>query len=79
MVQSRPNRQIKPEYVVSGLETEFKPIYSSELINKLSLFGASPFMCGLGPLGPTEADIEKLTFEKSLEEKSLTFRHVASL
>ena len=79
MVQSRPNRQIKPEYVVSGLEIEFKPIYSSELINKLSLFGASPFMCGLGPLGPTEADIEKLTFEKSLEEKSLTFRHVASL
>ena len=61
------------------VETEFKPIYSSELVNKLSLFGASPFMCRSGPLGPTEADKEKLTFEKSLEEKTLTFRHVASL
>ena len=79
MIQSLPNRQIRPEYVISGLEEEFKRVHSLELINKLSLFGASPFMSGLRHLGPDESDIEKLTFEKSMEAKSLTFRHIVSL
>ena len=79
MIQSLPNRQIRPEYVICGLEDEFKRLHSLELVNKLSLFGASPFLSGLRHLGPDESEIEKLTFEKSVEEKSLTFRHIVGL
>ena len=50
-----------------------------ELLNKLSLFGESPFLSGLNPLGPSESDLERLTFEKSLKAKNLSFQDKVNL
>lgn len=78
-IQLSPNRQVRPEFIISGLEDEYKKIYSLELLNKLSLFGDSPFLSGLNPLGPSESDLEQLTFEKSLKAKNLSFRDKVNL
>ena len=79
MIQSSPDRLVRPEFIISGLEDEYKKIYSLELLNKLSLFGETPFLSELNPLGPSESDLERLTFEKSLEAKNLTFRDIKNL
>ena len=79
MIQSSPNKQVRPEFIISGLKDEYKKIYSLELLNKLSLFGEIPFLSGLNPLGPSESDLERLTFEKSLKAKNLSFRDKVNL
>ena len=79
MIQSSPNRSFKPEFVLQGLEDEYKSIHTHELINQMSLFGRNVFLSGKNPLGTNESDIENLTFEKSIVDKNLTFREVVRI
>ena len=79
MLQTSPNRSFKPEYIVHGLEDEFKSIHAHELVNRMSLFGENVFLSGINALGPTMEELEKLSYEKSIQDKNLTFRQTVGL